>query len=141
MTPIQEEEDDEYIVTLNTPEPWSSPSYKSSPIWLRVWFRINRPSWTKMAISPSYDIETRCSLIRWKEDETFHLVLVQAPEASWIILCDHDNICVSSFGPRWLCIVLGLKPMLWAPPWSPPTLARPFCYKLSSRCLRNLGFV
>ena len=31
------------------------------------------------------------------------------------------------FGPSWPCIVSGLKPMLWVPPpWSPPTLARPF---------------
>jgi hypothetical protein len=31
--------------------------------------------------------------MRWKEDnESILLVLVQAPEDSWIILCDHDKL-------------------------------------------------
>jgi hypothetical protein len=33
MTPIQEGEDDEDITMLDTPEIWSSTSYKSSPTW------------------------------------------------------------------------------------------------------------
>jgi hypothetical protein len=32
-TPIQEREDDEDITMLDTPEIWSSMSYKSSPTW------------------------------------------------------------------------------------------------------------
>jgi hypothetical protein len=31
--------------------------------------------------------------MRWKEDnEIFLLILVRAPEDSWMILCDHDNM-------------------------------------------------
>jgi hypothetical protein len=46
-----------------------------------------------MLISPSYNIKTRRSLMRWKKyNENFVLVLVQAPEDLWIILCDHDKV-------------------------------------------------
>jgi hypothetical protein len=32
-------------------------------------------------------------LMRWKKyNENFVLVLVQAPEDLWIILCDHDKV-------------------------------------------------
>ena len=65
--------------------------------------------------------------MRWNcDDDTLLLVLVLALEASWIILCDHGNVLRHLFWAFFrLCIVSGLKPKLWVPPWSPPTLGRP----------------
>jgi hypothetical protein len=40
----------------------------------------------------------RRALMRWKQDgETFHFVLILAPEASWIILFDHENMLRHQF--------------------------------------------
>jgi hypothetical protein len=48
----------------------------------------------------------------WKEDnESFILVLVRAPEVSWII-----RVGITYFGPSQPCIMLGLKPRLRTPP-------------------------
>jgi hypothetical protein len=38
---------------------------------LRVQFGFSRPPWTESATSPSYDIETRRSLMRWKANDYF----------------------------------------------------------------------
>ena len=74
----------------------------------------------EMIIPPSYDVEMRHSLMRWKEDdETFLLVLVLAPEILLIIRCDQDKVLCYKFGPSRLYIVLGLKSRLWTSPWSP----------------------
>jgi len=66
--------------------------------------------------------------MRWKvDDDAILLVLVLAPEGSWIILCDHNKVLRHLFGPTWPYIVSGLKPMLWVPPpWLPQTLGCPF---------------
>jgi hypothetical protein len=59
---------------------------------LRISFGFRRPPWTELATSPSYDIDARCSLMRWKgNDESFLSVLVPPPEDSWIILCVHNK--------------------------------------------------
>ena len=63
--------------------------------------------------------------MRWKGDnDVIVLVLVLAPERSWLMLCDHDNMLHHLFGPTGPCIALGLKPKLWATPWFARTLAR-----------------
>nr|TKW39496.1 hypothetical protein SEVIR_1G183100v2 [Setaria viridis] len=64
----------------------------------RVRFGFNRHPCTVSAISPSYDIEMRRSLMRWNGDATaVLLVLVLDPEGSWIILCDHDKVLRHQF--------------------------------------------
>jgi hypothetical protein len=63
-----------------------------------VRFRFNRPPWTESATSPSYNIETWRSLMRWKaNDESCLLVLVPPPEDFWIILSVHDNMLCHQF--------------------------------------------
>ena len=48
---------------------------------------------TVSAITSSYDIETGRSWMRWKGDnDAVILDLVQAPDGSWIILCDHGKV-------------------------------------------------
>jgi hypothetical protein len=65
---------------------------------LRVRFGFSRPPCTKTAISPSYGVQIRCSWMGWKPDnDTLLLVLVLAPEASWIILCDHNKLLRHQF--------------------------------------------
>jgi len=65
----------------------------------RVRFGFGRPYLMKLATSPSYDNETRHSLLGWKaNEESFLLVLVPALEDSWIILCDHDKVLHHLFG-------------------------------------------
>ena len=82
----------------------------------RVRFGFSRYTCTVSAISPSYDIKTRCSMMRWKRDvDAVLLVLVLAPEGSWIMLCDHDKMLHHLFRPTGPCTVLGLKPKLRAP--------------------------
>jgi hypothetical protein len=52
----------------------------------------------------------------------------------WIILCDHRKVLHHLFGSTWPCIVIRLKPKLWAPkPWPSPTLGRVLDYKYSRR--------
>jgi hypothetical protein len=63
MTPIQEGEDDEGITMLDTPEIWSSTSYKSSPTWSSSLVRTQPTTQTETLISPSYDIKTWHSLM------------------------------------------------------------------------------
>jgi hypothetical protein len=75
------------------------------------------------AITPSYDVETRCINTRWKEDDdTIDMVLVLAPEVARIMLCDHDkvlrhlvwaNLAVYRVGP--LAQVVGAPPGLPQP--------------------------
>jgi hypothetical protein len=50
------------------------------------------------------------------DDDVIILLLVLAPEGSWIMLCDHDKVMRHVFGPIWLCIVSGFKPRLRTPP-------------------------
>ena len=84
---------------------------------LHVRFGFSQYTCTVSAISPSYDIETRRSLMRWKQDDdAVLLVLVLGLEGSWIMLCDHDKVLHHLFGPTGPCTMLGLKPKLWAPP-------------------------
>jgi hypothetical protein len=79
---------------------------------------------TVSVITFSYDIETERSWMRWKgDDDAIILDLVPALQGLWIILFDHGKVLHHLFGPTWPCIVLGLKPKLWAPnPWPYPTL-------------------
>ena len=78
-------------------------------------------------ISPSYGVGMMWSWMCWnRDDETLLFVLVPDPEASWIILCDHGKVLRHLLWTFFrLCIVSGLKPKLWVPPWSPPTLGCP----------------
>jgi hypothetical protein len=58
-----------------------------------VWFGFNRHPCTVSAISPLSNIETRHIRMCWKGDNNnIILVLVQAPEGSWFMLCDHNNV-------------------------------------------------
>jgi hypothetical protein len=99
-----------------------------------VWFGCSRNPSTISVMSPSYGIETWCIRMRWKgDDDVVVLVLVLAPEDSWIILCDHDKVLRHLFGPIWPCIVSVLKPRLRTPPGHPSTLGFPSGLKLSSR--------
>ena len=63
--------------------------------------------------------------MRWKgDDDAVDLVLVLAPEGSWIILCDHDKVLRHLFGPcsgRVSCRALA---QVQAPPLDAPTLGR-----------------
>ena len=99
---------------------------------------------TVSAISPTYDVETSHSLMRWNgDDDAVDLVLVLAPEGSWIMLCDHEKVLCHlfwafsgfvscrAFGPCWG------RPPRCAP--NPRTSLLPF--KLSSRRRLDLGFV
>ena len=70
----------------------------SRQLGLCVQFGFSRQPCTQTAISPSYSVQIRCSWMRWKpDDETLLLVLVLAPEASWIILCDYDKVLCHLF--------------------------------------------
>jgi hypothetical protein len=81
---------------LNTHMPRPSPCWTSSPTQLPRPSRIHRFSLhlrTVSAITPSYNVKTRCISTRWKEDDdVVDLVLVLAPEVVWIMLCDHDKV-------------------------------------------------
>ncbi|KAF8701503.1 hypothetical protein HU200_033527 [Digitaria exilis] len=67
--------------------------------------------WTVLAISPTYDVETRRIRMRWKgDDDAVVLVLVLAPEDSWIILCNNERCCITCFGPTGPYIVSGFGP-------------------------------
>ena len=65
--------------------------------------------------------------MRWnRDDETILLVLVPAPEASWIILCDHGKVLRHLFWAFFrLYILSGLKPKLWVPPLVAPNPRTP----------------
>jgi len=69
--------------------------------------------------------------MRWnRDDETLLLVLVPAVEASLIILCEHGNVLRHLFWAFfWLCIVSGLKHMLWAPLLVAPNPSSPLVIK------------
>ena len=72
-----------------------------------------------------------------RDDEMLLLVLVPAPEALWIILCDHGNVLRHLFWVFFrLCIVSGLKSKLWV-----PLLVAPLSFKLSRCRYLDLGFV
>jgi hypothetical protein len=58
-------------------------------------FGFSRHPYTVSTISPSFGIEMRRIRMRWKWDVV--LVLVPAPEGSWVILCDNDMVLVSLF--------------------------------------------
>jgi hypothetical protein len=78
---------------VDTHEPCSSPSYKLSSTWTPCSVRIQLTTMKGIGHIPWYHIKTRCSLMRWKAtEESFLLVLVPAPEGSWIILYDHDKV-------------------------------------------------
>ena len=82
--------------------------------------------------------------MRWKaDDEKLRLVLVLAPEHSWIILCDHGKVLRHlfwAFSGFVSCQALSL--CCGCPPWLPPTLGCPcFFHKLSSHRRLDLGFV
>jgi hypothetical protein len=88
---------------------------------LRVRFEFSWPPCTKMAISPSYGVQIRRSWMRWKpDDETLLLILVLAPETSWIILCDHDNVLRHQFWAfSGLVSCRALSPSYGLPPGCP----------------------
>jgi len=87
----------------------------------RVWFGFSRHPCTVSALSPSYDIKTRCSSMCWKgDDHAVILVLVLDPEHLWIMLCGHDKVLHHLFGLNGPCIMSGLKPKLWVTPHGLP---------------------
>ena len=82
---------------------------------------FSRHPCTVSALSPSYDIKTRCSSMCWKgDDHAVILVLVLDPEHLWIRLCGHDKMLHHLFGPNGPCIMSGLKPKLWVTPHGLP---------------------
>ena len=109
----------------------------------RVWFGFSRHPCTVSALSPSYDIETRCSSMRQKgDDHAIILVLVLDPEHLWIMLCGHDKVLHHLFGPNGPCIMSGLKPKLWVTPHGlPQPQLAPLGYKFSSCRRINSSFV
>jgi hypothetical protein len=79
-----------------------------------------------LAITPSYDIETRRISTHWKEDDdVVDLVMVLAPEVACIILCDHDKVQRHLFWAN--LAVYRVRPLAQVvpPSWSPTTLERP----------------
>ena len=71
-------------------------------------FGFSHQAFTVLVISPSYDIETGHIRMCWKwDDDAVILVLVLAPEGSWVMLCDHDKVLRHFFGPNWPCIRVG----------------------------------
>ena len=108
----------------------------------RVRFGFSRQPCTETAISLTSGIQMRRSSKRWnRDDDKLLFDLVQAPYDSWIMLCDHESCCITCFGPKWLCIVLGLKPKLGAPlPGHASTIGCPRLYLFSSRRHFRLGF-
>jgi hypothetical protein len=84
-----------------------------------VRFRFSQHPCTILAISPSSDIETRRIRMRWHgDDAAVMLVLVPAPEVSWIMLCGHDKLLRHIFGEfsRVSCRAL-------SPGWGRPLVA------------------
>jgi hypothetical protein len=70
---------------LDTPDIWSSTSYKLSPTWSSRPVRIQPTT-----LNGSADISF---IRRWKEDnESFLLVMVRASEDLWILLCEHGKV-------------------------------------------------
>ena len=134
---------DEDIAMLDTIMPWSSPCYKSSPT------QSSRSSQIQPTPLHSFgDI----SFIRRPNEVIVDAFESCRRDASFGSSPSSRNLVDHSVCPRKgaaspvlglfrLCIVSGLKPMLWAPPWSAPTLGCPFSFKLSSRHRLDLGFV
>ena len=56
----------------------------------RVRLGFSRHPCTVSAISPSYDVQLRCSWMHWKAND--EMLLVLAPKDTWIILCDHEKV-------------------------------------------------
>ena len=82
--------------------------------------------------------------MRWKgDDDAVILILVLAPEGSWIILCDHEKVLRHLFwADLGFVSCRALSPSCGRPtPGSPPTLGRPEALKLSSRRRLDAGFV
>jgi len=110
----------------------------------RLRFGFSRQPCTKTAISPTSELQMRRSLMRWKADyDGLLLVLVLAPEDSWIILCDHEKVLRHLCGPSWAFVSsralspsCGQSPQVASNP-SSSTLG----YKLSSRRHLQSGFV
>ena len=80
--------------------------------------------------------------MRWnRDDEMFLLVLVLAPEASWIILCDHGKVLRHlfwAFSGFVSCRALSLycgRPLVATNP------RLPLAHKLSSRRSLDLDFI
>lgn len=108
----------------------------------RVRFGFSRQPCTKSAVSPSSDVQTRRYLICWKiKNEVILLVLVLAPEESWIILCDHEKVLPHLFGPSWAfvsCRAFNSSP----PPKVAPNPSSPlFSFKHGSHHCFSLGFI
>lgn len=82
--------------------------------------------------------------MRWKlDDEMLLLVLVLAPEGSWIMLCDHDKVLRHLFGPsRAFVSCRALSPSCGRPLPGRPNPSSPlFLYKQGSRRRLASGFV
>jgi hypothetical protein len=122
---------DEDIATLDTLMPWSSPICNSSP--------------TQLPRSPQIQQTRRhCFghnfLIRHR-NEAFLDALERGwrrhrfgsgPSSKRSVNHSMGKVLHHLFRPTWPCIVLGLKPKLWAPnPWLSPTLGRLLDYKHS----------
>jgi hypothetical protein len=102
---------------------------------LHVWFGFSRPPWMESATTPSYDIETRRSLMLCKaNDESFLLVLILDLEHSWIIVsCQCLKVLRHLFWAKLAFVSCrALSSCCGRPPIAPNPRSSPFCYKLSS---------
>ena len=97
-TPIQEQEDDEYIATPDTLTPSSFPRCNSFPISYHVTLGFSKYVVIVLIITSSYDIETGWSWTCWKGDnDAVDLDLVPALDYSWINLYVHDKVLCHLF--------------------------------------------
>ena len=81
--------------------------------------------------------------MRWKgDDAAVDLVLVLAPERSWIILCDHEKVLPHLFWVNSALYRVGPSAqVVGAPSGAPPTLARPVSgINSGAAAIRDLGF-
>ncbi|KAF8665193.1 hypothetical protein HU200_054145 [Digitaria exilis] len=93
-------------------------------------------------ISPSSDVEMRRIRMCWnRDDDAIDLLLVQAPEGSWITLCDHDKVLCHLFEPSSGCVSCwALAQVEGAPSGHPNPRAPLFHHKQGSHYLLDGGF-
>lgn len=66
----------------------------------RVCFGFSRQPCTETAISLTSGIQMRHSSKHWnRDDDKLLLNLIQAPDDSWIMLCDHEKVLRHLRGP------------------------------------------
>jgi hypothetical protein len=107
---------------------------------LHVRFGLSWPPWMETLISPSYDVETRRSLMRWKKttkDFFWFLFKLQKIRRSFCVTT--IRCCVTYFGPGQPYIVSGLKPRLRTPQLVALN-PRTFPFDINSVAAVTLGF-